>query len=256
MEAMWIRFLPGFAAFMDAVRSGVIGEPRWLQASFCFAQPPDPRSPRFDPKLGGGALLDVGVYPLALSRALFGDPRELQVTARKDASPVELEVHALLSYTNGCTAMLAAAIGLKTPCEALLCGTHGMIRVDEPWPFFRRMSVWQYENASDLDAGRALRPWQNLTRLAARLPTDPLAAASCICRQAGMLLRRKQAVARLIGHRGNPYRFELEHTTRCIQQRHTESPMWPHDDTLGLMRLLDRVRTAASRPMIAPQPSD
>ena len=74
MEAMWTRFLPAMRRLTELVDAGAIGELRMVTAQLGFPSEPDPSSRLFDPALGGGALLDLGVYPLALASQLLGRP--------------------------------------------------------------------------------------------------------------------------------------------------------------------------------------
>ncbi|TXC66725.1 Gfo/Idh/MocA family oxidoreductase [Piscinibacter aquaticus] len=94
MEAFWSRLLPVMPVVRGWIADGRIGRVQHLQASFCFALPFDAKARHFDPALGGGVLLDIGVYPLGLARDLLavqderGEPT-LQVTGRIGASGVE-----------------------------------------------------------------------------------------------------------------------------------------------------------------------
>ena len=73
MEAMWTRFLPVFVKIRSLLAEGAIGKVRQVQADFGFRPAFDPKSRLFDPALGGGALLDLGVYPVSLSSMVFGE---------------------------------------------------------------------------------------------------------------------------------------------------------------------------------------
>src|SRR5262249_48170981 len=89
MEAMWTRFLPHMVALRQTIDSGAIGEIRLLKADFCFRTNVDPASRLFDLALGGGALLDVGVYNISLASWLLGTPRQIVSLAQLGTTGVD-----------------------------------------------------------------------------------------------------------------------------------------------------------------------
>ena len=78
MEAMWTRFLPHIIKVQEMISEGLIGEPRILQASVGFQKQFDPVGRHFNPKLAGGALIDVGIYATTLSYLIFGQPAHIK----------------------------------------------------------------------------------------------------------------------------------------------------------------------------------
>mgnify|MGYP003909649163 CR=1 FL=1 len=90
MEAMWVRFLPAVVHLRTLLAEGILGEPIWLQASFHIHPVVDPADRLFDLKLGGGALLDLGIYPISFSSMLFGFPKEIISSARIGVTGVGL----------------------------------------------------------------------------------------------------------------------------------------------------------------------
>src|SRR5690606_33947029 len=72
MEALWSRFLPTYRALRDVLDSGSLGEQLVVEADFGFHLPVDPEHRLFDRALGGGALLDLGIYPVQLCSLVFG----------------------------------------------------------------------------------------------------------------------------------------------------------------------------------------
>jgi predicted dehydrogenase len=128
MEAMWTRFMPAIHKVRALVADGAIGEPRLLQADFGFRADFDPHSRLFDPVLGGGALLDVGVYCVTTAHMIFGAPERVTGLADLGATGVDEQSALVLSYPGGQLAVLHAAVRTSTPQEVLLCGTSGRIR--------------------------------------------------------------------------------------------------------------------------------
>jgi dihydrodiol dehydrogenase / D-xylose 1-dehydrogenase (NADP) len=133
MEAMWMRFMPSIVKVRELVAKGSIGEIRSITADFGFRAEFDPENRIFDPVLGGGALLDVGIYPLSLAHMLLGEPETVEGTAHIGETGVDEESTAILGYNGGRQAVLTMAVRLETPCEATILGTNGSIRIPASW---------------------------------------------------------------------------------------------------------------------------
>jgi predicted dehydrogenase len=133
MEALWTRFLPHILALQRTVRSGAIGELRTLTADFGFTGGGYPDGRLFAPALGGGALLDVGIYPLTLAFLLFGHPETAQSMASIGSTGVDEQCGMLLGYPHGGLAVLSASVVGDTGQEAVISGTGGRIIVHSPW---------------------------------------------------------------------------------------------------------------------------
>lgn len=133
MEAMWTRFFPLMGALKGMLRSGAIGEPRMLTADFGYRAEHDAEPRAFQPALGGGALLDVGVYPVSLASDLFGPPCQSVSFANLGKTGVDEEAAILLSHDSGRLSVLTTANRLDTPHEVRILGTEGMIRIHAPW---------------------------------------------------------------------------------------------------------------------------
>ena len=133
MEAMWTRFLPVLAHVRALLAEGAIGEPRLVEADFGFRAKLNPHSRLFDPKLGGGALLDVGVYPVALASMVFGSPSRIVSMGHLGETGVDEQGAIILGYAGGQLAVLSTAIRTNTPHEAVIMGTQGRIKLNTPW---------------------------------------------------------------------------------------------------------------------------
>lgn len=133
MEAMWTRFLPHMVRLRELLASGAIGELRMLQADFGFRTGFNPKHRLFNPDLGGGALLDVGIYPASLASMLFGAPERVTGMATMGETGVDEQSAMLFGYAGGQIAILSQAVRTNTPHEALLLGTAGRIRIHGSW---------------------------------------------------------------------------------------------------------------------------
>jgi len=132
MEAMWTRFFPLMARVREMIASGMIGEVRMLMADFGYRSE-DQKNWVFDPKFGGGGLLDVGIYPLSFSHLIFGIPNQITSMSHLGSSGVDEQSAVILGYEGGRMALIASATRTETPQVAYLLGTKGRIHIHSPW---------------------------------------------------------------------------------------------------------------------------
>ena len=133
MEAMWTRCLPLILQVKEMLAQGAIGEPRMLQADFGFRAGIDPNGRLFNLALGGGSLLDVGIYPISLSSMIFGPPVDVAGLADIGSTGVDEQAGFILKHAKGQLAVLCSAVRTNTTLEATIYGTEGSIRINGPW---------------------------------------------------------------------------------------------------------------------------
>lgn len=133
MEAMWTRFRPHMVELRRLLAAGAIGEPRLVRAELCFRAPFDPAHRLFSPELGGGALLDVGVYPISFAHMVFGAPERIVSMADFGATGVDEQMAVTLGYPGGRLAVCVAATRTATAPAARVAGTEGQIDIPSPW---------------------------------------------------------------------------------------------------------------------------
>ncbi len=134
MEAMWSRFLPAIVKVREWLAKGVIGEIRQFKADFGFRCDWKPEGRLLNPKLAGGALLDVGVYPISFaSMILGGRPARILSLAHLGITGVDEQFSAVFGYKAGKMALLSGAIRTETPKDAWIIGTEGVIHVPNFW---------------------------------------------------------------------------------------------------------------------------
>lgn len=199
MEAMWTRFQPVWVEVQRMLADGVIGELRQVRADLGVAASTDPDDRWFDPTKGGGALLDVGVYPVSLAQWLLGTPDEVTVVGRQTTTGVDGEAALLFSYGNtndddARSALLQCSVHYSLPGGALLVGTEGYLEV---LPRFHHPDTV------------VLRTRDGATSTIDRPPI------------------------------GTGYAHEFAEVHRCLAEGLTESPVMPLDDTLAVQRLLN-----------------
>lgn len=133
LEGMWTRFVPHMIRIREIIAAGTIGEVRTVIADHNQKLSSDPRHRINDPALAGGALLDLGIYPVSLAVDLLGEPSEVHAIAAKTATGVDRQTAILLGYPNGQQAVLHCALDTEGPNTATILGTAGWIAIDPTW---------------------------------------------------------------------------------------------------------------------------
>jgi predicted dehydrogenase len=127
MEAIWSRFLPSYRAMTDILREGRIGEPLLVEADFGFRMPVQPDHRLFDRALGGGALLDLGIYPVQLSSLVLGPVEKVVADGVLGETGVDEHVAAILHHAGSALGVVKASIRAPLACTARIAGTDGWI---------------------------------------------------------------------------------------------------------------------------------
>ena len=130
LEAMWTRFLPHIAKVRELVASGVIGEVINIEADHgqYLMGLGIPRL--IEPDLAGGALLDLGIYPISFAHMVLGKPTKISATGVLTDRGVDAQTSAIFDYPGGAQAVLTTTMVTQTPCRATIAGTLGRIEID------------------------------------------------------------------------------------------------------------------------------
>ena len=129
MEAIWTRFIPVFEKVMELVEQGAIGDINTIRADFGFKAKFDPKGRLFNPNLGGGSLLDVGLYPVYAATQFFGKPLRIQASAIKGATGTDNTCAMIFEYPNNRLAILDCSVTNNTETVAVLYGEKGKIEI-------------------------------------------------------------------------------------------------------------------------------
>jgi predicted dehydrogenase len=129
MEAMWTRFQPAVVAMRELIADGVIGEVRSVQADLGVSRSYDAADRLFALELGGGALLDLGVYVVSFAQMLLGTPDRVVASGSVFPTGADAEVALLLGYDDGRAATLLTSLRQALPGQARVFGTTGWIDV-------------------------------------------------------------------------------------------------------------------------------
>ena len=147
MEAMWTRFLPVYDKVREWLSQSAIGDIKIVKADFGFSAQYNPEGRVFNRGLGGGALLDVGIYTLAFSSMIFGlDVSQISSCAHIGETSVDEEFSSILKYKNGEMALIAGAIRTDMQQDAWICGSNGRIHIPDFW---RAKSATLYVQGND-----------------------------------------------------------------------------------------------------------
>ena len=130
MEAMWTRFTPALQAVRQVIADGEIGVVRQLHVDFGFAASTDPLHRVNNPELGGGALLDLGIYPLSIASALLGPITSVVAQADMGPTGVDLQTAFMLRHASGAMAVCSCSLVARTPAELTVSGELGHVRMN------------------------------------------------------------------------------------------------------------------------------
>nr|WP_208383720.1 Gfo/Idh/MocA family oxidoreductase [Modestobacter marinus] len=137
MEAVWTRFLPAYQRALQIAASGEIGTVQWVSAEVGFPAPQDLTARIWALADGGGALLDLAVYPLLWAWGTLGLPDAVHAAGTVTPEGVDAQNALTLSYASGAQAQLTTSLLARSPHTALVCGSDGWIRTDGEHAVYR-----------------------------------------------------------------------------------------------------------------------
>ena len=141
MEAMWTRFLPAVRETRRLLERGEIGQPRQLLADFGFCAEFDSKNRLFAKEQGGGALLDIGIYPLSIAAHLLGPVQEAQAQAVLTETGVDAQTAFSLRHRNGALSSCLCSITAGTPTRLIVSGSKGRIELHAPFFMSQALTI-------------------------------------------------------------------------------------------------------------------
>lgn len=167
MEAIWTRFHPAINQIEDIIKAGTIGQIVHIVADFGFLADINPEGRLFNPALTGGSLMDIGIYPLFISKLLLGKPTQVKAVGVMAPTGVDMNVSVALTFPNGATASLFSTLAAQTDTTCTIYGSKGKIYIhgrfhetrgftltldgEEPQVFATERNGWGYGyEASDV----------------------------------------------------------------------------------------------------------
>ena len=130
MEAMWARFLPHYAKVRELVDSGVLGPIHSIHADHGQRLADQGIARLVEPDLAGGALLDLGIYPVSFAHMILGNPSNITSQAVMTERGVDAQTSMIFSYDSGAQAVLTTTMMEQTPCRAVVAGLNGWLEID------------------------------------------------------------------------------------------------------------------------------
>jgi predicted dehydrogenase len=231
MEGMWMRFVPLMRELTNLVRRKTIGPLRLVTAAIGYPCGFDATSRLFDPRLGGGVMLDLGIYALSFAFQFLGRPSDVVARAVVGASGVDEQASVLLGYPSEAQALLSASFRCRLSNSATIHGTDGLIRVAEPLYCPETATLARTSEASARGAG------SHRSRLD-RIKHYPL------IRDVASRVRRARFETAICHRRlGNGYAHEALEVMRCLDEGARESPIMPLDESVAIMEVMDQIRS-------------
>jgi len=148
LEAMWMRFLPHIFTVRKILVSGILGEIISVTADH-GQRLADQGIPRLiEPSLAGGALLDLGIYPVSFAHMVLGVPESIQAEAVMTEKGVDASTSMLFTYKSGAQAILTTTMIAQTPCRAVISGLNGWLEIDRTFYNPAGMRVHLYDGTT------------------------------------------------------------------------------------------------------------
>lgn len=161
MEAMWTRYLPALRRLREILDEQLLGDVQFMLAGGAFMPDYDPDNYLFDPQLGGGVLLDAGVYLVSMASMLFGKPLSIRALAGKGKSGVDEHDAVILEHGSGALASLYVSLRGQSSPDMTLLGSRGRIYLHPPIFAPRKITLEFYgSKAQEIDLGFAGNGYQ------------------------------------------------------------------------------------------------
>jgi predicted dehydrogenase len=145
LEAMWTRFLPHMTRIREILDAGTLGELRSVSAEHRQFLPTDPKHRLNNLELGGGALLDLGIYPISFAHDILGTPTSINATARFKDTGVDAEIATVMQHEGGAISTTVSSLDCAGPNVAFIYGSKARIEIATIWYIPTSFEVVDYE---------------------------------------------------------------------------------------------------------------
>lgn len=231
MEAMWTRFIPLIKKLRELLNAGTIGELKMLTADFGLRVAFSEQDRHFNPQLGGGALLDLGIYPISLAFYLLGAPTTVVSQAIIGKTRVDEQSTVIFNYSNGLLATLSSSFLTELPNEMRIMGTQGYIRVHAPLYRPSQLSIQTFS------------PLQSAERIETVGWKSQLKQNAFLKKSYRLLTRFTHQPKKIeVSYTGNGYQYEALEAMTCLRTGKSESQIMPLAETLAILEIVDTIR--------------
>ncbi|MDB5110199.1 MAG: afr 2 [Mucilaginibacter sp.] len=149
MEALWTKFHPHYIKTLEMINGGMLGEIKSVLINFGF-KPVPPVNPRlFDPVLGGGTIMDIGIYNIFMAMSILGKPDHIDAVMTPASTGVDEQCAILFHYKNGALAQLFSTFSSNLATEADICGSEGRIRLTSR--FYEPSATIEFNRGRDIE---------------------------------------------------------------------------------------------------------
>lgn len=148
LEAMWTRFLPSHRALAEDLANGVIGEPLLVIADHSQYLPATKAARLWSPEQGGGALLDLGIYPVSFANLVFGEPQIIAAQSTLTKDNLDITTSGFFGYASGAQASFTTSMAQAGPVNASILGTDG--RIELPKSFYGNVAYTVYDSEDNV----------------------------------------------------------------------------------------------------------
>jgi predicted dehydrogenase len=250
MEAMWTRFLPLIVKLRALLAQRVVGEIRHVMADLGSQVTFDPGSRVFSGELGGGALLQKGVYLLSLASMILGSPTSVKSLSVLAKTGIDEDTSVLLGYPGGRLATLWCSVGVRGQRRGVIMGTQGQIVIHDPIICPSSLSLRLYgtrkrhhapvtaETETGLKARflRYAKGSRSIRRLRERFPT-----------LSDRVLYGIRSSTICVPPIGEGLHYQVSEVNRCLRAGKLESDTMPLNESLNIMATLDRIREQSEK---------
>jgi predicted dehydrogenase len=243
------------AKVRELLAAGAIGEPNCFMADLGTSVPFDPNSRVFDPDLGGGALLQKGVYLLSLASMIFGTPSAVTSLSTLGETGVDEHAAILLGYSEGRLASLVCSVRFQTERVATIVGIAGQIKIHEPIICPGRLTLWRhpatYERHEPIRLkryarlGQAVFKWAKQSRFIRRLREQYPRISERLLHG----IHSRKIYAPVVGE---GLHYQVSHVMSCLYAGQIESDIMPLNESLSIMDTMDRIREQMGSPINRP----
>lgn len=142
MDALWTKFLPHYQKMIEIVKGGILGDIKVVLANFGFRANAEPNSRLLNPELGGGSLMDIGIYNIFTTLDILGKPDDINVSVNSTEKRIDEQCAVIFKYNNGAMASLFSSISANLGTEFEISGTLGRLKLTTP--FYASTSILEY----------------------------------------------------------------------------------------------------------------